>query len=43
LIIGALSEQFGWHWPMAYSAALCLAAWLWARRRQRAMAEALET
>jgi MFS family permease len=42
LIIGALSEVFGWHWPMAVSAALCVLAWAWGRRRQAAMSEALE-
>jgi MFS family permease len=42
LIIGALSEVFGWHWPMAVSAALCVFVWLWARGRQPAMSAALE-
>jgi MFS family permease len=42
LMIGALSEVFGWHWPMAMSASLCFFAWLWARRRQSVMKAALE-
>ena len=42
LTIGTLSEHFGWHWPLAGSAALCLVAWLWGRRRQAAIAAALE-
>ena len=42
LVIGALSEVFGWHWPMAMSAALCLLAWLWGRKRLSAMRAALE-
>lgn len=42
LIIGALSEVFGWHWPMAVSAMLCILAWAWGRKRQAGMAEALE-
>ncbi|HSR55657.1 MAG TPA: MFS transporter [Alphaproteobacteria bacterium] len=42
LIIGACSEVFGWHWPMAVSAMLCILAWAWGRRRQAKMAEALE-
>lgn len=42
LLIGALSEVFGWHWPLATSAALCLGVWLWARGRQARMAAALE-
>jgi MFS family permease len=42
LAIGALSEVFGWHWPMAASATLCILAWAWGRKRQAAMAQALE-
>ncbi|MCH8918513.1 MAG: MFS transporter [Proteobacteria bacterium] len=42
LALGALSEVFGWHWPMATSAALCLFVWLWGRKRQSAMSAALE-
>jgi len=42
LIIGALSEVLGWHWPMAVSAALCILAWAWSRKRQGAMTEGLE-
>ena len=42
LIIGTLSQQFGWHWPLACSAVLCLLAWLWGRRKQGVMAEELE-
>jgi MFS family permease len=43
LVIGALSERFGWHWPLAISALLCLGVWLWARRRLRRMSAALES
>ncbi len=42
LVIGALSEKFGWRWPMAMSALLCLVAWFWARSRQKLMAAAME-
>jgi len=42
LILGILSENFGWHWPMATSAALCLGIWVWGRRRLKTMAAALE-
>jgi MFS family permease len=42
LVIGALSEYFGWHWPLACSAALCLLAWLWGSKRLKGMAAALE-
>jgi len=42
LIIGTLSENINWHWPLACSAALCLMAWLWGRKKQKAMAASLE-
>jgi MFS family permease len=42
LAIGSLSEIFGWHWPMAMSAALCFLAWTWGRKRQASMRAALE-
>ena len=42
LVMGGLSERFGLRWPLAAGAAMCLVLWLWARRRQRTMAEALE-
>lgn len=42
LVIGALSEVFGWHWPLAVSCLLCLGVWLWARSRRKALAAALE-
>ncbi len=42
LTIGGLSEIFGWHWPLATSAALCLLVWLWGRGRRARMAQALE-
>lgn len=42
LIVGSLSQAFGWHWPMALSAAICLVACLWARRRRPTMSAALE-
>ena len=43
LVIGALSESFGWHWPLAVSSLLCLGVWLWARRRLHRMSAALES
>lgn len=42
LVIGALSEPLGWHWPLAASAALCLGVWLWGRARVPRMAASLE-
>lgn len=42
LIIGTLSEHINWHGPLAVSAALCLVAWLWGRKKQRVMAASLE-
>ena len=41
LALGALSEVFGWHWPMATSAAPCLFVSLWRRKRQSAMCASL--
>lgn len=43
LIIGALSELFGWQWPLAISAALCLIVWLWGRSRLTRMSAMLES
>ena len=42
LVIGFFSERFGWHWPLAISAGLCLGVWYWAFRRRKAMAAGLE-
>jgi MFS family permease len=42
LMIGALSEYFGWRWPMALSAMLCFVVWFWARSRLKSMAAAME-
>ena len=42
LVMGGLSERFGLRWPLAAGAIMCLVLWLWARRRERTMAEALE-
>jgi len=42
LVMGGLAERFGLRLPLAAGAALCLVLWLWARRRQATMAEALE-
>ncbi len=40
--MGGLSERFGLRLPLAAGAIMCLVLWLWARRRKRTMAEALE-
>jgi MFS family permease len=42
LIMGGLSETLGWEWPVAGGAFLCIAAWLWGRRKTEAIAAALE-
>ena len=42
LVMGGLAERFGLRLPLAAGAAMCLVPWLWARRRKRTMAEALE-
>ncbi len=42
LVLGVLSEAFGWHWPLAVSATLCLAAWWWGFGRRSAITAALE-
>ena len=42
LVMGGLAERFGLRLPLAAGAAMCLVLWLWARRRQATMAEALE-
>jgi MFS family permease len=42
LAMGALSSFVGLQWPVAGGAVLCMVLWLWARRRQAAMAKALE-
>jgi MYXO-CTERM domain-containing protein len=40
--MGGLSSFVGLQWPVAGGAALCIVLWLWARRRRRVMAQALE-
>lgn len=42
LVMGGLSTVVGFRWPVAGGAVLCLGAWLWAQRRKRMMAAALE-
>jgi MFS family permease len=41
LIMGALSDQFGLHWPVAVGAALCLLVGLWGLSRKRALIASL--
>ena len=40
--MGGLAARFGLRLPLAAGAIMCLVLWLWARRRQATMAEALE-
>jgi hypothetical protein len=40
--MGILSSYIGFRWPVAGGAVLCLVMWVWAHRRRRALAEALE-
>jgi predicted MFS family arabinose efflux permease len=42
LIMGWASDYVGLRWPVFVGALCCLALWLWALTRQRAMAAALE-
>ena len=42
LLMGTLAEYAGLRIPIAGGAALCIALWVWARRRQARMAKALE-
>ena len=42
LAMGWASDYVGLRWPVLAGALCCLVLWLWALRRQRAMAEALE-
>ena len=42
LLMGTAAEYAGLRPPIAIGAALCIGLWLWARRRQARMAEALE-
>ena len=42
VIQGALSSYVGFRWPVAGGAVLCLVMWVWAHRRRRALARALE-
>jgi predicted MFS family arabinose efflux permease len=43
LLMGWAAEYTGLRWPVAAGAAICIGLWLWARRRQAAMARAMET
>ena len=42
LIMGALSETFGWEWPLAVGGLLCIVAWLWGRRNIAKISASLE-
>lgn len=42
LIMGIISGWTGLQWPVTGGAVICLGLWIWAKRRQRAMAEHLE-
>ena len=42
LLMGTLAEYAGLRWPIAGGAVLCIGLWLWVRRRQARMAQALE-
>jgi MFS family permease len=42
LILGVAADHFGLRWPVAIGAVLCLLAWLWAMRRRKFLAAALE-
>ncbi len=42
LVMGGLSENFGLRIPIAAGGVVCLTAWLWAARRQHALAQALK-
>jgi MFS family permease len=42
LVMGTSSENFGWEWPVAGGGALCLATWIWARRKSAAIRQSLE-
>lgn len=43
LILGVAADHFGLRWPVAFGAALCLLAWLWAMSQRKFLADALET
>ena len=43
LLMGWAAEYTGLRWPVAAGALVCIALWIWARRRQAAMARAMET
>lgn len=42
LVMGALSEYLGWEWPVAGGAILCIATWIWGRRKTAAITASLE-
>jgi predicted MFS family arabinose efflux permease len=42
LAMGGLSSLVGLQWPVAGGAVLCIGLWVWARGRQRTMAQAME-
>ncbi|MEE8516652.1 MAG: MFS transporter [Alphaproteobacteria bacterium] len=42
LVMGGLSESFGLRLPIAAGGVVCLAAWLWAAKRQHALAQSLK-
>ena len=42
LILGVTADHIGLRWPVGIGAALCLLAWLWAMRRRKFLADALE-
>jgi len=42
LILGVAADHFGLRWPVGIGAVLCLLAWLWAMRRRKFLAAALE-
>lgn len=42
LWMGYASSYVGLHWPVAAGGVVCLGAWLWVRRRRRAMEPSLE-
>jgi MFS family permease len=42
LVMGTLSENLGWEWPVAGGGALCLGTWVWAKRKSSAIKASLE-
>lgn len=43
LLMGWVAEYTGLRWPVAGGALICIGLWVWANRRQAAMARAMET